>query len=186
MKKVSVILLIAVCFSFVSGCWHEYREDEIEHIYKVDSLTFKGNNIIVPHVTRNPAFDAESRDFYIAADTSLVLKGYRHKADWWITYSAIDWRITKIDITALVDYDEAHLAGESLNDLFSITYTPRFLGTITIPVSEIGYGDIMLGYYVPGVSDDPCLRLNLVEGAKAPSKFEVRIEDAFGRSFVLR
>ena len=84
------------------------------------------------------------------------------------------------------DYDENHPAGELLNDLFNIIYFCRDRREITLPVSEIGYGDIMLGYYVPGGKDSYCLKLLPKEGATNPSKFEIRIEDAFGRVFVVR
>lgn len=116
----------------------------------------------------------------------MLIKGRRHVTHWWIDYEAIDWRITKIDIIALEDYDENHPAGELLNDVVSITYTGRDRREITLPVSEIGYGDIMLGYYVPGGIENYCLKLWPKEGATKPSKFEIRIEDAFGRGFVMR
>lgn len=185
MKKIKFIFLAALCTFCLSGCWYEYFEEEIRPIYKVDSLRLDGNRII-PYCTKDWQFDAESRQFYIAADTSLVIRGYRHKTDWWISYSAVDWRITKIDVIALEDYDENHPAGELLNDVLSITYTGMDRKTITKPVSEIDYGDIMLGYYVPGGTDYYCLKLWPNEGAIKPSNFEVRIEDAFGRVFVVR
>ena len=38
MKKIKFILLAALCVSCLSGCWYEDFEEEIKHIYKVDSL----------------------------------------------------------------------------------------------------------------------------------------------------
>ena len=78
MKKIKFIFLAALCTFCLSGCWYEYFEEEIRPIYKVDSLRLDGNRII-PYCTKDWQFDAESRQFYIAADTSLVIRGYRHK-----------------------------------------------------------------------------------------------------------
>ncbi len=190
MRKIKFILLAVLCVFSLSSCWYEDFEEEIKHIYKVDSLRLSVDQRsfikIIPSVTEDWTFDAESRQFYIAADTSLVIKGRRHKlsSKWEYMFWAIDWRITKIDVIAMEDYDENHPAGEPLNDLFSITYRCRDRKEIEMPVSEIGYGDIMLGYYVPGGIENYCLKLWPKEGATKPSKFEIRIEDAFGRVFV--
>ena len=190
MRKIKFIVLATLCVFSLSSCWYEDFEEEIKHIYKVDSIRLNVDQRpfikIIPSVTEDWTFDFESRQFYIAADTNLVIKGRRHITHWWIDYEAIDWRITKIDVIALEDYDENHPAGELLNDLFNIIYCCRDRREITLPVSEIGYGDIMLGYYVPGGKDSYCLKLLPKEGATNPSKFEIRIEDAFGRVFVVR
>jgi len=190
MRKIKFIVLATLCVFSLSSCWYEDFEEEIKHIYKVDSIRLNVDQRpfikIIPSVTEDWTFDFESRQFYIASDTNLVVKGRRHITHWWIDYEAIDWRITKIDVIALEDYDENHPAGELLNDLFNIIYCCRDRREITLPVSEIGYGDIMLGYYVPGGKDSYCLKLLPKEGATNPSKFEIRIEDAFGRVFVVR
>ncbi len=196
MSKIKFIVLATLFLFGLSGCWYEYFEKEIEYIYKVDSISLIQDNYIFPHCTKDPAFDMESRQFYSAVDSSLVIRGYRHKTHWWFPYYAVDWRITKIDVITLVDFDEKHLAGESLNDLLRIRYMPKECNhVITKRLSDIGYGDLMLGYYRPQPdfnSDNELflrsLSLGFIDddGTAKLSNFEVRIEDAFGRIFVAR
>ncbi len=193
MKKLKFILLTALGVFSLSSCFYENFEAEIEHIYKVDSISILHGFVIFPHCTKDLTFDAESRQFYTAIDTSLVIKGRRHKTKWWFPYSAVDWRITKIDVITLEDFDENHLAGESLNDLLKIEYMPKECNHyITKQLSDIRYGDIMLSYYNNALGDGflyvRSLLLNYIDQDR-PTKlpnFEVRIEDAFGRVFVAK
>ena len=148
MRKIKFIVLATLCVFSLSSCWYEDFEEEIKHIYKVDSIRLNVDQRpfikIIPSVTEDWTFDFESRQFYIASDTNLVVKGRRHITHWWIDYEAIDWRITKIDVIALEDYDENHPAGELLNDLFNIIYFCRDRRDYT--TYQRSYGD-MLGYY---------------------------------------
>lgn len=82
------------------------------------------------------AFAAESRQFYESLDTTLVfqwhlvIRSSNMYMKWW---DLLDMRISSLEVTALADYDAAHPAGLSLDDILNISYWYK-RSRITTPV----------------------------------------------------
>ena len=200
MKRFFIELLCVFVSLFVTiGCHEkeEYVEIDPDYIFKPDSLKMQGQYIIIaPKLPFDYDFYNNSRDYYQRADTMLTFKGYREKMSYEQKKSEgwclLDWRIRSIDVITLVDYDPSHPKGSSLNDLLGIKYWYKFT-EVEKPLSSFKYGDLMLGDYYP-YSDGSwnhkqslyLFFLNQEKPWLENSSYEVHIEDAFGRTIVLK
>lgn len=200
MKRFFIELLCVFVSLFVTiGCHEkeEYVEIDPDYIFKPDSLKMQGQYIIIaPKLPFDYDFYNNSRDYYQSADTMLTFKGYREKMSYEQKKSEgwclLDWRIKSISVITLVDYDTSHPKGSSLNDLFGIKYWYKFT-EVEKPLSSFKYGDLMLGDYYP-YSDGSwnhkqslyLFFLNQEKPWLENSSYEVHIEDAFGRTIVLK
>lgn len=200
----SKVLFAIVLFSMVATSCHykeEYRNDECYKVYKVKSVTTI-ERTIKPEVEFDPSFDFLSREYYSGLDSTLAIKGWFHKRGLHIKmrynhWSLIDWRIKKIDVVTLEDFDKDHPAGSSLNDvvLACFYYKENY---IEIPLDKIEeYGGIMLVDYYPGneppydttydnsINEGIYIEVKEDEnGLRKPLRSgEVIIEDYFGNKF---
>ncbi len=192
-----VVLPIFFSFFFFAGCnKEEYVVIDPSYIYKPDTPKIQGQYIFIePHLPYDVDFNYYSRDYYQAMDTILTFKGYREKMNYQdrqsLGWCMLDWRINSIDVITLVDYDSAHPEGSSLNDLLGLKYYYKFQ-EIERPLSVFKYGDLMLADYYPyrdNRDTKGSLYLFFLDQDKPWLKagsYEVHIEDAFGRSFVLK
>ena len=203
MKKSFTNHLIALSCVLVSlfvtiGCHEkeEYVEIDPDFIFKPDSLKMQGQYIITaPKLPFDQDFYNNSRNYYQRADTMLTFKGYREKMSYEQKKSEgwclLDWRIKSISVITLVDYDSSHPKGSSLNDLLGIKYWYKFT-EVEKPLSSFKYGDLMLGDYYPYQnrwSPKQSLYLFFLNQDKLwleSASYEIHIEDAFGRTTVLR
>ena len=176
---------LAIIILLATACDHndDYLETSFQAFYKLGGISISNACIQLEGCTTNPEFDAESRAFYQAADTSLTFKMRRpnraHPERG--TVGAIDWRITSIQVTVLENLDDSHPAGSSINDLvgFEYGYKNKWY---SIPLSEIKYGAIMLIDYYPHDPDWWKPYLRFLSDLSPMPHIEVRIEDAFGRT----
>lgn len=193
--------LLLLC---LSSCMkdRDYVEQPVSRIYRLDGIAlvegphegWGPNEIgIQPLYSYDEDFDHESRLFYANLDTTLVFKGnlkITGKNLYMQTWQVLDLRISSINITTLVDYDETHPTGSSLTDIFDISYWYKRTW-IKKPVSDITYGGLMLGDLIPVDSnyyaEYPGLKFT-VRGAdfQLVPPIEVCIKDAFGNEFLAR
>lgn len=182
--KTSVLCFLIVLITVMScNTEKEYEEVAYEAIYQVTNITLESWNI-KPSYSLSQDLDAESRTFYEAIDTSLSYKRppLSKKKKEYETICALDWRIIDIDVIALEDFDESHLAGSSLKDVLCMKYWYKG-NLIILPLTEIKYGSIMLSDFYPYAPNDLLLSLSLPDGRVYNSAIEVKITDAFGRIF---
>ncbi len=192
-----VILFISGILLLIAGCSKvEYVVIDPGYIFKPDSLKIEGQYIFsAPKLPFDLDFFDTSRNYYQIADTMLTFKGYREKMSYQQKQSEgwclLDWRIKSINVITCVDYDPAHPEGSSLNDLLGIRYWYKFQ-EIEKPLSSFKFGDLMLSDYYPYHSQwSPkqslfLFFLNQEKPWLATSTYEVHIEDAFGRTIVLK
>lgn len=184
--KTSVLSLFLLPFAVSCNIENAYEDVTYESIYQVTDCSLEYWTI-KPNYSFSHDFDTESKVFYETIDTSLTYKRAplssskkeREKV------CALDWRITDIDVTALEDFDENHSAGSSLKDVLYITYCYKG-NYISLPLSDIKYGSIMLSDFYPYAPDELTLSLSLPDGMVYNSAIEVRITDAFGRVFSVK
>ena len=200
MKKAFwVVAIISVSLVLLVSCKKDYVRQEPGRIYRMDGIqlyTYPSENLmpgcvgIQPHYDYDEAFEEESRQFYKSLDSTLVFKGYLkiRSSNLYMKYwDLLDMRISSIEVTALADFDEAHPAGSSLNDILNISYWYK-RAWITKPVADISYGCMMLADCVPGAENTflsyPGLTLSCKNADSQPlPPVEVRITDSFGREF---
>lgn len=198
MKNTKFIFAVAAALALVSSCDLEHKNQEYVEMspvrmYQITGIKFIGPWTIMPAFTStynfDTAFDKESRAFYSSIDTSLVYKGWVHKvssshpADYWC---AADMRLTSIDVITLEDYDASHPAGSSLNDILQAVYWYKYQ-TVKKPLAEFGYGDLMLMDYFPYKDGGNCISFDTLDPEYTnpnDKKHEIRIEDAFGNTFI--
>ena len=199
MKRFFIELLCVFVSLFVTiGCHEkeEYVEIDPDYIFKPDSLKMQGQYIIIaPKLPFDYDFYNNSRDYYQSADTMLTFKGDREKMSYEQKKSEgwclLDWRIKSISVITLVDYDTSHPKGSSLNDLLGIKYWYKFT-EVEKPLSNFEYGDLMLGDYYPYQNQwSPkqslfLFFLNRETPWFTTGTYEIQIEDAFGRTIVLK
>ena len=177
--------VLFISLPLLASCDREgdYVETSYIRIYQVVSISLEGESELSMRCSDNLDFDAESRAFYQAADTSLTFKLRRpnHAHPERGTIGAIDWRIASIEATTMEDFDENHPAGSSMNDLLCFEYEYKNKRH-SIPLTEIKYGTIMLIDYYPYDPDwkQPWFRLS-IDRVRMPH-MEVTIKDAFGRT----
>ncbi|MBR3074268.1 MAG: hypothetical protein IKH11_00740 [Bacteroidales bacterium] len=197
MNTTKFIIAAAFALALLSSCDLEHKNQEYVEMspvrmYQITGIKFCGPWTIMPAFTStynfDTAFDKESRAFYSSIDTSLVYKGWVHKAtsshpaDYWC---AADMRLTSIDVITLEDYDASHPAGSSLNDILQIKYWFKYQ-LITKPLAEFGYGDLMLMDYFPYEDGRNSISFDTLDPeytSPREIKHEIRIEDAFGNTF---
>ena len=194
--KNRVLFAILLIASVVSSCKHykeEYRNDECYRIYKVKSISCTSH--VIPELEYDPSFDFLSREFYSDLDSTLAIKGwfpkrgYYHKM-MYQNWSLIDWRITKIDVVTLEDYDKDHPAGSSMNDVLMLRYSYKE-EFVKLPLDNIQYGDVMLMDCYPARVEDSIRIDNDGLSIELKSDYlrrpmplcEVKIEDSFGNKF---
>lgn len=181
----------------LSGCHihEEYMEMAPTFIFKASiGLFLFQQNIVCPE----PAdpydlnFSYESKSFYAGLDTSIIFKGYREKMsfDQKMTeqWALLDWRLRSIDVITLVDYDQQHPAGSSLNDIMGMRYYYKF-SERDIPLKDFKYGDLMLSDFCGEGNLKSFLRLYFIgheEKLLDNDTYEVHIEDAFGQNIFLK
>ncbi|MCR5326485.1 MAG: hypothetical protein K6E37_07045 [Bacteroidales bacterium] len=169
----------------------------INTIYKVTGihLSTDGLNYIVPDYVLDDKFNEDSHNYYSGLDTLLVgvfKKSDAHPApDQW---SAIDWRISKIDAITLVDLDEKHPAGSSVGDILEIH--SKFKNNLSFRmINDIKPGDIMLqdyfeyGGYETSAESLKKQSLELCRRGGTDVDFnniEIHIYTAFGDHFIAR
>lgn len=176
----------------------EYVEETYVKIFKPQSIEARGIGeegvavLTVPEAY-DKDFELDSRSFYSGLDTSLVFKGWRYK----ITNSnremqewcAIDYRITKINVVTLVDFDASHPAGSSLNDILKASYEYKH-EFVSKKLSEISYGSLMLMDYFPYATDLSLLQIqpDVANDVVPPAlkSYEVIIETAYGDKYSLK
>ena len=193
-----ILLCVLVALFLTIGCHEkeEYVEIDPDFIFKPDSLKMQGQYIITaPKLPFDQDFCNNSRVYYQRADTMLTFKGYREKMSYEQKKSEgwclLDWRIKSISVITLVDYDSSHPKGSSLNDLLGLKYWYKFT-EVEKPLSSFKYGDVMLGDYYPyhnQWSPKQSLYLFFLNQDKPwleSASYEVHIEDAFGRTIVLK
>ncbi len=204
---------------FASSCIPQYEKvenDPYEAIYRVEDI----NAEIIFHQLfirpligeKDEAFDAESRSFYSSVDTSLCFTGKvpytAFNGGYRPVLSAVDWRISKMDVITLEDFDAAHPAGSSLMDLCELWYEYKHSDIIG-PLKDVYLNPLMLTDYDPwNKGHHEILKIELHSSAdKIPPRaeyphykkrdydskdltnfpaVEVRITDAFGREFIKR
>jgi hypothetical protein len=175
-----------------------YIEQAVDRIYRLDGIEVYGQPVeglgpndvaIQPLYTYSSDFDAVSRQYYAEVDTALMFSGnliITNKNYYLRNWNLIDLRFVSVEVIALVNFDDKHPAGSSLNDFFSLSYWYKH-SLYTIPVSDIEYGLVMLGDFFPS-SEGFCslpglvLTFNGNESLDIPP-IEVRITDAWGREF---
>ena len=204
MKKRHYVMLACIMTLISTACQKHMVTQDAERIYRMEGIEIMTwdpqhpvNNLeqgcwgINPKVAFEEPFDLESRQFYEALDTALVFKGRLviTGANLYLkTWELLDMRISSVDVTALADYDKSHPAGSSLNDVLTLSYRYK-RGWTSQPLSDIKYGDVMLGDYIhnPGYTSYPGLTLSDGKHRQEPLiPIEVRITDAFGREFVAK
>lgn len=176
-------LIIPLLFLF-SSCEEDkdkYVEEEYYSYFKVDSLAFReaGHSRVYNRIYFVYSITVQEQDhggtlieatpeereeihsfygekciykgkMYYVLEQNLKPKRVDHPM------SAIDWRITDLDIITLADWDESHKAGASVNDLFALSYSycdSRY----NIPLAQLKKGDVMLtDFFTPSAFEkDP-------------------------------
>ena len=142
-----------------SSCISKYEKIEsepYESIYRVEDIKVKKElyQLFISPVIgeKDEMFDAESRAFYKSVDTVFSFTGKvpytafngGHRP----VLSAVDWRILKIDIISLEDFDAAHPAGSSLMDLCELWYEYKHSDIIG-PLKDVYLNPLMLTDYDP-------------------------------------
>lgn len=216
---VTAIVAIGCLASCAASCIPQYEKvenDPYEAIYRVEDI----NAEIIFHQLfirpligeKDEAFDAESRSFYSSVDTSLCFTGKvpytAFNGGYRPVLSAVDWRISKMDVITLEDFDDAHPAGTSLIDLCELWYEYKH-SYIIGPLKDVCITPLMLTDYDPwNKGQREILKLELHTSAdKIPQRaehphykrldydskdltnfptVEVRITDTFGREFIKR
>ena len=197
--KMSLAAVAALlCFSSCVEKDHrneEYVEETYVKIFKpqefrVSSIGEGGVSLKAVPAEYDRNFELESRSFYSSLDSSLVFKGWRYKitnsnrelSEW----CAIDFRITKIDVITLADFDASHPAGSSINDLMSVRYMYMH-EIVSRKLMDFSYGQLMLADYFPYAEDQWFFDIGpAVAFDEVPLQFkayEVIIETAFGNQF---
>ena len=184
----------------ISSCIKDkdYVEQSVSRIFKLENIElydapvegWSPNEIgIQPIYSYEEAFDTESRQYYSSLDTLLVFKGKLKisNSNYYLkNWNLIDLRITSMDIKTLIDIDGTHQAGTTINDLFSLSYWYKH-SWLTIPVSDITFGSVMLGDFFPGEEGFrslPGLTLSYCGYGSIPlPPIEIHITDSFGREF---
>lgn len=177
-------LLSVPLFFFLFSCEKEaeYIDTSYQMIYQASNIYLREGAVLFEY-DENPTFDTDSRLFYQSADTSLTFKIARPNRSHpeYGVVCAVDWRISKIQVITLQDYDEDHPAGSSINDLLQIEYRYKD-NSFTIPLTEVNYGVIMLCDFFPYRPYHSPLLLQRRDKRKQMPRIEVRIDDAFGRT----
>lgn len=204
MKKITLFFVASISLFCLSSCIEkehrnqEYAEETYVKIYKPQSVEAwgmgaAGGTIKIVPAEYDKSFERESRSFYTSLDTSLVFKGWRYKItngnrqlqEW----CAIDFRITKIDVVTLEDYDASHPAGSSLNDLMRVSYEYMH-EIVSKKLNDISYGNLMLIDYFPYSDAFNCIEISSdVAPDEVPLQFksyEVTIETAYGDQYKLK
>jgi len=219
MNRVLSMITLAMFVLFLQSCVKTTEAvvgEPYSRIYKVEdiSIDIVGDRI---NINGNLAdydeeYDSDSRRFYKAIDTNLTYSGKRpaltsatmSRSCW----CAVDWRLCDVDIITLDDYDDAHKAGSSINDLCQVWYEYKH-SYILRPLEDLTYGTAMLTDYYPYSwssttvggfsiclfkrSEDNHPKKEYPEYKKFAYQrnnttpfppVEVRITDAFGREFI--
>ena len=186
MSRFNIIAFI-VPFLFCCSCLDKEYVNNVtyERIYHADSLYFRGRGVVAATCSWDKVSDEKSRQYYKDAGISLCYSGWR-KRDWWKHgWSAVDWRITKIEFITNVDYDAAHPAGSSLNDVVEVWFFYMYdvvrkrldeLETEGLALTDYYRNDGIPGIFIFHKTDDSLPPL---------ISFTIRIHDAFGRVFTL-
>ena len=158
-------------------------EEPYKRIGRVSEVFMTPSGVVYFDFDASDEWDNESRQFYAACDSSLIVR-YRHREihPEYDPHLVIDWRLTKVEVTALEDYDRQHPAGSSLNDILMLYY--YYKGEqVGIPLSKLKYGDVMLAEYNIGWHE---IRMWDVGRGMLSGPVEVTMEDAFGRVMTVR
>ena len=181
---ISFLSFIILLLVHLSSCTRTNTIDvSYSAFYKVASFSLRGTTII-PQCIYDEETDASSRYFYNSLDSLLVFQKNRSYTHWEHNdVCAVDWRITKMDIIALEDYDSSHPAGSSLNELFTLEFWYKSK-RVSLPIIEVRYGALMLSDYYPYDIDFSNLYLRPTDDLAPLSsiKIKVVIQDAFGRT----
>lgn len=174
------LLLLSVTACMREGYW---VEDPYERIGRVAEIFMTPGGDIYLDFDASDEWDNESRRFYAACDSSLTVRYWHSRIHpEYDPRVAIDWRLTKVEVTALEDYDRQHPAGSSLNDILMFFY--YYKGErVGLPLSKLKYGDMMLSEYNPYWHE---IQIGEVGREVLSGAIEVTIEDAFGRVMTVR
>lgn len=184
MPAFGVFSMTLICMLLTASCHRkqEMVDTSFVSFYKASGIHFSGVSSIEADCEYDAEFDNMSRLFYQANDTSLCFRKIKTRKEEHKDVCAIDWRMVDFDVITLIDYDKDHPAGSSLKDVLVLEYWYK-TKRISIPLSEIKYGSMMLSDYYPFDSDFSDLyfhhineRVSLVN-----TKLEVRITDDTGR-----
>ena len=200
MNNIKFLIVLSSIMAGLSSCikdWN-YIEQPVDRIFRLEGIELYGQQIeglgpndvaIQPQYIYSSDFDTVSRQYYADKDTSLMFCGnltITGKNYYLKHWNLIDLRFVSVDVISLVDFDDKHPAGSSINDFFSLSYWYKHR-LYTIPVSDVEFGRVMLGDFFPsteGYCSLPGLVLtfNGKESLDLPP-IEVRITDAWGRTF---
>ena len=190
MRLKTIVLFFASILLVMLSCErkNEYIEITYDNICQVTDIYIQGSSIY-PVYEYDQTSDAESRMFYVNADTSLFfeIKQLPPAKTQYMSLSAMDWRITSISVVTLDNFDADHPAGSSLNDVLKVRFWYH-KEIMEIPLSDVVYGSIMLvDYYTyPYPGDAVSLDLVYPNHCAVRPEIEVTIEDAFGRRMTAR
>lgn len=188
-REVSLILILLVLLITIACDKQVYTEEVMSNIYGVEEIELK-ENYLIPQVYKDSQFDDTSRSYYFNVDTLLRFVGYEKPLTGYSKvlrsyYCAIDWRITSINVTTLIDFDSNHPRESSINDLLTVGYWYK-KDFITRSIIDINQNGLMLTDFYPNDVDAPNSELIInFHGdrfIKLP-KCEIHIQDAFGHDY---
>ena len=181
-KEMFLLLSLSLIAFITQSCNRENEmiDTSFKSIYKVSEISLEGGTILPKYIDDN---STESRAFYESIDTALVFKDIPSSKPEHKDVCAIDWRITDMDVITLTDYDASHPSGSSLKDILMLEYKYK-KKHISIKVSDIKYGIVMLSDYYPYDPDFSFLYLSPINERQSlyGAKVEVIIKDSFGRT----
>lgn len=181
-KEMFLLLSLSLIAFITQSCNRENEmiDSSFKSIYKVSEISLEGGTILPKNIDDN---STESRAFYESIDTALVFKDIPSSKPEHKDVCAIDWRITDMDVITLTDYDASHPSGSSLKDILMLEYKYK-KKHISIKVSDIKYGIVMLSDYYPYDPDFCFLYLSPINERQSlyGAKVEVIIKDSFGRT----
>ena len=145
-------VMLASCIKEHKPPKETFVQEEYDKFYRVTELNVSGSQGVVLLLPALVEANAEKAAIVSYYGDKAVYKGRQcyHVSSTSTRFgyapcpmSAVDWRITEIDLIALNDWDSTHPEGASLKDLFSLKYVFND-SVITIPLNEFTFGDFML------------------------------------------